>query len=326
MSYDIAITGATGFIGAHYTRHFSERGLKVLALGRSKNAPDELLKYASYQSCDFGNKIKPIVANVCIHCAGLASEQASWKELLQANVEGTKNIFDAISAEHFVHISSASVYPPNELLHVETEEPDTTAISLYGQSKLVAEQWLLTQRGKKKITIIRPRAVYGLGDRILMPRLLKLRKGPFIIHPGDLNKNISLTHIKNLIHATDRLVHSDFTYDLEIFNVADTRSYILQEVIAEVLETVYQRKFKPLKIAPSIAIAAAKLTGNKDVNKEVLRYFLADHQVSSEKIRREIGVEFQFSLPDYLSSLQDWISSKGRQALFVDVDQLPWKV
>ncbi len=266
-------------------------------------------------------------AKICIHCAGLADDKSDRKNLLRVNKEGTENIFNNIRADHFIYISSASVYPPNGLLHSEEEEIEESQLSDYGFSKLKTEQWLEAQTGrKKKITVLRPRAVYGQGDRVLLPRILQLKKGPFVIKPGSLGYKISLTNIENLLQATAAVIKSENEYPFDIFNIADNPTYILSEVIDEVFRMAGYSKSSVIRIPQSIIQFPGKLFPKSSLNATTLKYFLCNHEVSNQKIKRQFNIDLPTDFHAYKPVLQNWIDSLPKHLVKKGNADLPWRV
>ncbi|MEL6925461.1 MAG: NAD(P)-dependent oxidoreductase, partial [Bacteroidota bacterium] len=238
----IAITGATGFVGAQLVRHFAKAGHQIIAIGRTEHPPTKLTQQAAYMRADINDPLPAIDCDVCIHTAGLADDRAGRDALMRVNCVGTQHVFEACAgAKVFIHISSASVYATGDVLHKEADEPALEALSWYGQSKRRAEQYLLREnktRPWQGLFILRPRAIYGVGDRVLLPRILKLKKGNWLPVPGDLRVRASLTHIRNLIHAVDCCLQMK-VQKAEIYNVCDDQVYELRRVVQQLMEARY---------------------------------------------------------------------------------------
>ncbi len=298
----------------------------MLAIGRSKEPPAALLNYASYKSIDITSSVPELEAKVCIHCAGLASDKESLEDLLLVNTEGTKKVFANIHADHFIYISSASAYPPNGLLHKEDELIDETDLSNYGLSKLRAELWLQRQvTAAKRITVLRPRGVYGTGDRILLPRILRLKKGPFLITPAKLNYKISLTNIENLLLATEQIIAAEKKYSYELFNITDDPTHLLGDVINSIWEILSEKKTISIRVPQSIISFSSRFLSQSDINANTLKFYLCDHQLSNEKIKKEFEMELPHNFYNYRSVLEQWIKSIPLIDLQKGAIDLPWR-
>lgn len=295
-------------------------------MGRSKEPPAELLNYAGYKSVDIAAAVPELEASVCIHCAGLASDKESRENLLQVNTEGTKKIFSHIHADHFIYLSSASAYPPNGLLHKENELIQETDLSNYGLSKLRAESWLQLQASSaKKITVLRPRGVYGPGDRILLPRILRLKKGPFLITPSNLGYKISLSNIENLLLATGKIISAEKNYTYELFNITDDPAHLLGDVINSIWEILSEKKRISIRVPQTIIHFSSRFFPQSDLNANTLKFYLCDHELSNEKIKKEFNLELPHNFYNYRPVLEQWIKSVPLADLQNGAVDLPWR-
>jgi len=299
----------------------------VLAMGRSKEPPAELFNYAEYKSVDISSSVPELEATVCIHCAGLASDKETRENLLLVNTEGTKKVFSNIHADHFIYLSSASAYPPNGLLHKEDEVIDEAELSNYGLSKLRAESWLQLQAtASKKITVLRPRGVYGKGDRILLPRILRLKRGPFLITPAKLDYKISLTNIENLLPATEKIISADKKYSYELFNITDNPTHLLGDVINSIWDILSEKKNISFRVPQSIIRFSSRFLPQSDLNANTLKFYLCDHELSNEKIKKVFGLELPHNFYNYRSVLEQWIISVPLVDLQKGAIDLPWRI
>lgn len=251
----IFITGATGFVGATLVRHFAARGWEVAASGRT-DPPKPLLDLARYVKADIQQDLPRQTADVVVHAAALASDSAPWADLKRANVDGTRHVFEATrDCRCFIYISSSSVYDSQNAIHFEDEPVDYQQLSPYGRSKRLAEDWLLEQDWEGRILfILRPRAVYGVGDRVLLPRLLRLVKFGQIMAPGDMRVLSSLTHVDNLAAAVECCASLQVSENSnrQIFNIADAQPYEMREVVQRLLSEIHGKEltFRALPIRP----------------------------------------------------------------------------
>ena len=119
----IGITGATGFVGSHLVRHLSSQGHNIVAYGRSKPA-ENLLKFADFRLWDITRPIlERCEADIFIHCAGFVDTWGCYRDMYDLNVMGTKRALEfAEGAEHFIYMSTASVYNPWYGKHLATED------------------------------------------------------------------------------------------------------------------------------------------------------------------------------------------------------------
>jgi nucleoside-diphosphate-sugar epimerase len=268
----IFVTGITGFVGGSVANYFASLGHEVTGIGRSDRLPLHISNKCIYHQADISNPLPDIDADIVIHAAGLASDTAPLKELYTANVQGTQNVLDAAKRiKQFIYISSSSVYQFNKFPMMEIKAgSNVEELSNYGKSKLLAEK-LLLGRNRNKITILRPRAIYGRHDQSLLPRLIKLVKGNKLFLPAHLSKNISLTHIDNLIQAIELSIKNQILY-YDVFNVADKEVYDLNQVLTTLLPLVTGKRLNTVKIPAWLFELFVALNNKLKLNRSFNRF------------------------------------------------------
>jgi 2-alkyl-3-oxoalkanoate reductase len=239
----ILVTGASGFIGGYVVKQLARNSTySIIATGRSQTSLFEDITNVDYFQADLSKRVKNVSCDVCIHCAGLADDNSTEEEFEQSNVLATELLLRTIkSCKTIIHISSSSVYDfSKEEVKTENDAELDSNLSLYGISKLKSEG-LIRKSGIPSIYILRPRAVYGPGDRILLPRILKLIKKSIIMAPGSFKVRTSLTHVQNLYEAIEKsLIQSK--RGIQIFNIADSCVYNLRDVVGQIAYHKYQHK------------------------------------------------------------------------------------
>jgi len=324
----IIITGSTGFVGAHLVRYYSKQGHEVLALGRQKNPPEALKRFAQWQQLDLSAESYPILnADVFIHAAGISSDRGDYKTFYEANVKSSIKLFNQFHGGHFIYISSASVYPSLEIPLKESLAGNQAELSHYGRSKLAAENSLLESRDwQTKLTILRPRAIYGTHDRVLLPKMLKLLKNKILLL-GDMNIEISMTHINNLIKAIDASL-SRQTESRRIYNVADDKTYVLKEVVNLLLSSVAGKKMETKKISLALLKGLTKITSFLGIpfplTKQSLDYLSQSCILDTRKIKSQLQIQFTENFYEELSQLSKWVSRVGRTKVESSHPELPW--
>lgn len=178
----IAVTGGTGFVGAHFIDIAVEAGHQVQALTRRPREDRPKVKWVDGSLAD-PDSLRRLVTgcNSVVHIAGVINARDP-AEFERGNVEGTLAMLAAATAAgitRFVHVSSLAAREPK--------------LSLYGSSKARSEE--LVERSGLEWAIVRPPAVYGPGDRetlelfrMAMLRLMLLppRGRVSLIHVDDL--------------------------------------------------------------------------------------------------------------------------------------------
>lgn len=308
----ILITGASGFVGAHLTRFFANTAFEVTVLGRQKEPHTSLLQTGvKYYCADITKDPLPESADIIIHTAGLASDQSTWDEFYIANVIGTKNIFSQVKHKLFIYISSSSVYPISNKTHIENEIINTKRLNDYGRSKLQSEQYLNT---KETVVILRPRAIYGTHDRILIPRILDMKKGNSIITPCKLNNRISMTNIDNLIEAINLCIFKPEKAKNQIFNIVDEETYNLQDVITILFSSIYNLNIPirniPFPVSKVISTITSKLNISSKLNKTALDMICHNNTLSIQKAKTILGYNPKINFENTVPEIVKWLKSK----------------
>lgn len=306
----VLITGASGFIGGHLVEALCKMdGYKITATGRSKIGSYKADLKVAYLALDLSKPLPALNFDVCIHAAGLADDNASESALYLANIEATKNLIAAlVNCKIFIFVSSASVYNFRDgLPKKEIDASSTAATSAYGKSKWCAEQVVLAANIPARY-ILRPRAVYGKGDRVLLPRLEKLIRGKKMYVPGKLEVQTSLTNVLSLAEATIRCLHSQ-KVGVFVYNVADSTTYLMRNVFKAVANSCANAKLVsvPIWIVKAYAAYQAHFSRNPSFSKQALDYLGFASILDISAIQRDLNYR---SESDFYEELPKFISQK----------------
>lgn len=185
---NILITGATGFIGSFIVEEALNRNLNVWVAVRKSSSraylTDERINFIELNLSskdDLVRQMSGMRFDYVIHAAGV-TKCVNSEDFYRINTEGTKNLVAALQSlnmplKKFVDISSLSVCGPvresrpyTEITDSDTPCPNTE----YGKSKLLAEQFLDTQKDFPYV-VLRLTGVYGPRERdyFLMAKSIK---------------------------------------------------------------------------------------------------------------------------------------------------------
>ena len=161
----VLVTGAAGHIGSYFTEHsHSNYDLRLMVRG-DEDAPriDALRKFGDVVTADLSDlpQLKELCRGVdtVLHLAAVPSPEASWAELLPANIIGTYNAMIAAKSagcRRVIFASSihaVSGYPPD--VQVKTSEPVNPG-DLYGVTKCFGEamgRYMAEQEGLSVIAL-----------------------------------------------------------------------------------------------------------------------------------------------------------------------------
>ena len=259
---NILITGATGFLGARTLEHFAsiESVNQIIATGRNKKKHNlinnDKVEYilGDLDSTNFVQDLfkKPI--DIVINCASLSSPWGSYKDFYSANIQSQENLIKQSQLNNvtrFIYISSPSVYcDGTSKLNCNEIEIPKKRINNYSETKWQAEK--LLKMSKLNYAIIRPRALIGRWDTVIMPRLIRAyyERKLFIIGSG--KNKVDLTSVSNVVNAIELLIHTDEKNLFQAYNITNDEPILLWEYIELVLLKLgYNPKLKkiPKRIA-----------------------------------------------------------------------------
>ena len=194
MINTIAITGATGFVGTVLTRRLAAAGWKIRALIRPASTYKrpaginvEWIGGDLEDAASLGRLVHG--ADAVVHCAGRV-RGATRVQFNRVNVDGTARLAKLAVDQHptprFLLISSLAAREPH--------------LSPYAASKREGEEVLVEKSDKLFWTVFRPSAIYGPGDRELMPVFHWMKKGVAPVL-GSGNNRFSLLYAEDLAEA-----------------------------------------------------------------------------------------------------------------------------
>jgi nucleoside-diphosphate-sugar epimerase len=256
------LTGATGFIGSTTARHLKAAGWQVRALVRrgseGRLAPGtvtECLEGSLEEPSSLRRLVKGVHA--VIHCAG-AVRGATRGDFDRANVEGVTRIVQAAVAQtvkpRFLLLSSLAAREPG--------------LSHYAASKRRGERALAAEARVLQWVALRPPAVYGPGDKELLPLFRAMGRGvaPILAGPG---ARVSLLYVEDLAGAVLQWLDSR-SETSGVFELHDgrARGYSWHDVM-DTAARVCGRRVVPvpvpallLKTTAAISLAISRLSGS----------------------------------------------------------------
>ena len=252
----IAVTGASGFIGAAVATALAEREHDVTGFGRTRAGWSHPL--ATYSTWDLtsGPHAVPVESaafDAVVHCAALADDWADADVAERVNVLGTRAVIASFPGARFVHLSTSSVYDAfTPSRHVrETHPMPQRFLSAYSATKAAAE---LEFAGTDAV-ILRPHAVYGPGDQTLLPRVIAAVRGRTLTLPEGAKVGHTLTHVDNVV---DAVIHSiERSAPAGVYNIGDATDVPLDTVITEFLHRRGMPDARIASVPYAMAFAAA---------------------------------------------------------------------
>jgi nucleoside-diphosphate-sugar epimerase len=242
----VAITGATGFIGSNLCLRLRASGFRVRALVRSPGQAQSLV----HAGVDIvpGDLAAPLALGqllagsaAVIHCAGSVRGR-TLADFEPANVLGSKYLIQAIQ--------DAKVRP--RLLALSSLAAREPQLSPYAASKFAGEQVVTASGDAIAWTILRPPAVYGPGDRELLPLFRLMARGIAPL-PGRTTDRVSVLYIDDLATAVLRWLATD-SPPRRVFTLSDPTDagYSWSDIVG-IASAVCGRRVRSLR-APSVVL------------------------------------------------------------------------
>lgn len=259
----IALTGATGFIGNALLSKLTDSGFRVRALYRPrKGYVPPVVSGVEWVAGDLADSpaLSALVTGVqaVVHCAG-AVRGASKADFDRVNVDGARHVAQAAANQaqvpRFLLISSLAARSPQ--------------LSHYAGSKWRGECVVKDLAGNLPWTVFRPPAVYGPGDREMLPLFRSIARG-FAPLPAGTGRRLSLIYIDDLVTAVVRWLAADAadgqTFELDDGYLGGYDWNMVLDISGRVLRggKRVRRLPIPVSLLKSIAfvnLAAARLFG-----------------------------------------------------------------
>lgn len=209
----IFLTGGTGLLGIHSIKALVARGEPVLALARSADSAITLRELGAealmgrVEDSAMWEKLPQCQA--IVHSAAMVYGAGGWSSYQQVNVDSTRLAARRARALDIplIHISSVAVYGNSGNAAPGTVNESSPIGSLteglpYPRSKRLAEQavWEECAAGLKAITL-RPCVIYGEGDRLFLPSIIRRALRGWFPQIGDGRSILPLVYAGNVALA-----------------------------------------------------------------------------------------------------------------------------
>jgi len=199
------VTGANGFVGSHLVDRLLHEGHRVRILVRKTSD----LRFLPLERVElhYGDIAHGEIPTEALHQVELLFHTAAilkakdWDEFRRVNVDATLQLYRDFqelgsASGRFIFVSSQAAAGPSGEGPAVTEKIAPHPQTLYGRSKLEAENRLLALPGPS-LTIIRPPAVYGPRDSATLP-LFRLATKGWAFCMGSPERKISMIHVNDL--------------------------------------------------------------------------------------------------------------------------------
>ncbi len=321
----VLITGANGFIGAALARDALRRGMRVRCLVRKTSDLSRLrgLDVESY----YGELRRPETlkealkdVDIVYHAAGVTRGRTD-QDFYEGNEAATRNLLkmcleEGRDSQKVVLLSSQAAGGPSADRPL-TEEDEPHPISVYGRSKLLAEEAVLEFSRVRPAVIIRPPSVYGPGDKdfLLLFRNVKRRLMPMI---GSGRQRISIVYIDDLVAGIQAAAFSERANGERFYLCGDEDVSFRELTDAAAAALGVRPLLLPL---PMIGVEAvirgavlvSKITGKASIlTMDKLREMKQPGWLcSNDKAKRLLGFKPQLGIKEGMARTAAWYREQG---------------
>ena len=295
-----AVTGASGYIGARLVRRLEQEDSveKILAidvrpparpfgsktvfmLREASGAVDRLLSEHAIDSVS--------------HLAFILKPGRNRASIRRTNVEGARNMLEGCaraSVEHLLYLSSSTVYgahPDNPSLLTESSPLRPVEGFQYGEDKAAAEsviQNLAKRPGSPATVVLRACPVLGPTADNYVSRSFS---GPFLVRIRGADPPMQFLHEDDL---TELMAHCILNRVSGVYNAAGDGTITWREATDRLGRTTVSVPAGLIHMATDLSWRLRLQTSASPAGLRFIRY---PWVVSTEKIKREVGIGFRYS-------------------------------
>lgn len=297
-----AVTGATGFIGAHLTSALVASGFDVRALVRAPQSPRDKVTWIA------GDLATPAAletlvdgAQLVVHLAG-AIKGLNDAAFTVVNVDGTRALIDAMLRQDC-----------RRLVHVSTLAARQPSLSAYARSKADAET--LVRASGLDWSIIRPPGVYGPGDKETLA-FFKAARWPLVPVPQPAQRT-AVIHGADLASAL--IAAADPAMIGHSAEVSDGTDLTLAQLLGQLSKALgTSARTIPLPrpamlVAAHMAQITAHIRGQAHILTpgKVAELYCPDWSVSDRTLEGRTGWQPRIALADGLAQTARWYQAQG---------------
>lgn len=301
----VVITGGAGYIGSLLTGELLRLGMRVTVIDDLIFGGESIMGYLAHPNFHFAkaNVIEPRAVrsnmrsdwdkpSALVHLAAIVGfpacqsvgRQVAWRY----NVEATERVFEqavALGVRRLVYASSYSNYGLSPDGKPVTEDSILTPQSLYAETKIAAERFLIAQSDSSCSPLIyRLATLYGISPRTRFDLIINqfvldaFTKRELLIYQRGYSR--SFVHISDAIRGLVLgLQAPDEKVRCQIYNLgSENGNYTKDQIVSMVLKRM-----------PETVVTYKDMTFGGDMR---------DITVSYEKIQRELGFQTRFTPDD----------------------------
>jgi nucleoside-diphosphate-sugar epimerase len=324
----VLITGGTGFTGGYLVRALCATGARVKVVARPSSdrkqfadLPVEWHVGEVYDSEVIGKAMRNV--NYVFHVAAAyreakISDEIYWKVHVQSTqllaAEATKQE----DFKRFIHVSTVGVHG-----HIDQPPADEkyrfAPGDEYQNTKVEAEQWITRYAAVSKLpmTVVRPAAIYGPGDRRLL-KVFKLAKLPVCPVLGIGCKGLyHLIHVEDLVSFMINIATLDIA-DGEVYICGNDEAVSIRDMIDIIGKHIGKAPFfLRLPVTPFFLLGdlceliCKPLNIEPPIYRRRVAFFTKDRSFNTSKMRNHTNFSYKYDNQSGLEKLADWYQQEG---------------
>jgi nucleoside-diphosphate-sugar epimerase len=254
----IFVSGGAGFIGCKLIPLLLENGHEVFVYDNFMfNNGDKLLPFITNPNFSFvkgdvrdRDTLKKHIKghDVIIHLAALVGynicRNYGLSESTSINVDGTKSVLECIDDNQFlIFASTGSNY--GEVKGICTEETPLNPLSIYGQTKTLAEQLIVKEN--KNFTAFRFATAFGVSNKLRLDLLINdlaykawSEKYVVVYEPHFLRTFI---HIQDMARAFLFAINNQNKMRGQIYNIGSNKMNFSKREVCELIKSKIKAEF-----------------------------------------------------------------------------------
>jgi nucleoside-diphosphate-sugar epimerase len=262
------------------------------------------------------------------HCAALSAPWGTKVDFVAANVTATRQLLQAAGrsgVERFVHISTPAIYfDYRDRWNVKESFQPTRYVNDYAHTKAQAEaavQAAVLQFPNMRSVILRPRAIFGRYDQVLIPRLCKVlaQRGGKLPLPKGGQVTLDLTYAENVVHAMWLATIETELASGAVFNITNHAPAVLKDVLQQLFVDALHRPFRIVKLPyPLLAVIAqgmqmlSQLTHKEPaLTPYSIGALSFDMTLDTTQARQVLGYAPPVSLAEGIERTAQWMMAHG---------------
>ena len=260
-------------------------------------------------------------ADVIYHLAGVTKAKNNDGYFV-GNYQATLNLLDASlkygpAHQKMVFVSSQAAGGPSFDGKPINEDCEPRPVSVYGQSKLMAEAAVMDFNRERPSTVIRPPSVYGPRDRDIYVFFKKVCQGLLPL-PGSGTQKVSMVHVDDLVEGIWLAGQSEKANG-RLYYISGEGEYDWQTIGRFVARALGERPITVhipiwlVDVVSYLSIGVAKLQGKPALlNRDKVREMKQVAWVcSNARAKDELGFKPGIGLEEGLAATAAWYRKMG---------------